>query len=73
MNHLDSLLERNRQFAAEQFAAGTLMPSLPRALPNVKAIIVEHRARPGAPLMVFQLRRDLRDTSTSGLPVAWTR
>lgn len=40
MNHLDSLLERNRKFAAEQSAANTLMPSLPRALPNVKAIII---------------------------------
>jgi carbonic anhydrase len=40
MNHLDSLLERNQQFAARQSAAGTLMPSLPGALPNVKAIII---------------------------------
>src|SRR5580693_8146844 len=40
MNHLDSLLERNKQFAAQQSAAGTLMPSLPAALPNVKAIII---------------------------------
>ena len=40
MNSLDSMLERNRNFAARQSAAGTLMPSLPRALPNVKAIII---------------------------------
>src|SRR5580704_11357085 len=40
MNHLDRLLGRNQQFAAQQSAAGTLMPSLPRALPNVKAVIV---------------------------------
>src|SRR5271156_6678888 len=40
MNNLDSLLERNRQFAAEQTAAGTLMPSLPRAMPNVRAVII---------------------------------
>jgi carbonic anhydrase len=40
MNNLDSMLERNKQFAAQQSAAGTLMPSLPRALPNVKAVIV---------------------------------
>jgi carbonic anhydrase len=40
MNSLDSMLERNRNFAAQQSAAGTLMPSLPRALPNVKAIII---------------------------------
>jgi hypothetical protein len=39
MSTLDSMLERNKDFAARQSAAGTLMPSLPRALPNVKAII----------------------------------
>ena len=40
MNNLDSLLERNKEFAAQQTAAGTLMPSLPRSLPHVKAIII---------------------------------
>lgn len=40
MNSLDSMLERNKDFAAQQSAAGTLMPSLPRALPNVEAIII---------------------------------
>jgi carbonic anhydrase len=40
MNTLDSMLERNKDFAARQSAAGTLMPSLPRALPNVKAIVI---------------------------------
>ena len=40
MSHLDSLLERNKDFAARQSAAGTLMPSLPQALPNVRAIII---------------------------------
>src|ERR1700685_3790963 len=40
MNNLDDLLKRNKDFAAQQSAAGTLMPSLPRALPNVKAIII---------------------------------
>jgi carbonic anhydrase len=40
MNNLDSMLERNKTFAAQQSAAGTLMPSLPRALPNVKAVII---------------------------------
>ena len=40
MDSLASLLQRNREFAAQQSAAGTLMPSLPRALPNVKAIII---------------------------------
>ena len=40
MSNLDDMLERNKGFAAQQSAAGTLMPSLPRALPNVKAIII---------------------------------
>ena len=40
MNSLDSMLRRNKDFAAQQFAGGALMPSLPRALPNVKAIII---------------------------------
>jgi carbonic anhydrase len=40
MSHLDSMLKHNKDFAARQSAAGTLMPSLPRALPNVKAIII---------------------------------
>lgn len=40
MGTLDSLLERNKDFAARQSAAGALMPSLPRALPNVRAIII---------------------------------
>jgi carbonic anhydrase len=40
MSTIDSLLERNKEFAARQSAAGTLMPSLARSLPNVKAIII---------------------------------
>ena len=40
MNNLDGMLERNRVFAAQQSAAGTLMPWLPRALPKVKAVII---------------------------------
>jgi carbonic anhydrase len=40
MNHFDHMLQRNKDFAAEQSAAGTLMPSLPRALPNVRAVII---------------------------------
>ena len=40
MSTLDSMLERSKDLAARQTAAGTLMPSLPRALPNVKAIII---------------------------------
>jgi len=40
MSDLESMLERNKDFAARQSAEGTLMPSLPRALPNVRAIII---------------------------------
>jgi carbonic anhydrase len=40
MTNLDSMLKRNKDFAAQQTAAGTLMPWLPRALPNVKAVII---------------------------------
>jgi carbonic anhydrase len=40
MNSFDLLLQRNKDFAAQQSTAGTLMPSLPRALPNVKAVII---------------------------------
>src|SRR3984957_17335898 len=40
VNNLDSMLKRNKDFAAQQSAGGTLMPSLPRAMPNAKAIII---------------------------------
>jgi carbonic anhydrase len=40
MNTLDSMLQRNKDFAVQQSAGGTLMTSLPRALPNVKAVII---------------------------------
>jgi carbonic anhydrase len=40
MNNLDHLLERNKEFAVQQSAAGTLMPSLQRAMPKVKAVII---------------------------------
>ncbi len=40
MNNLDHFLQRNKEFAVQQSAAGTLMPWLPRALPGVKAIII---------------------------------
>jgi len=39
MTTLDNLMQRNEDFAAQQSAA-SLMPSLPRALPNVKAVII---------------------------------
>jgi carbonic anhydrase len=40
MSQVDDLLQRNKEFAARQSAAGTLMPSLPRAMPNLRAIII---------------------------------
>jgi len=40
MSYFESVLEHNKDLAAQQSAAGTLMPSLPRALPNVKAVII---------------------------------
>src|SRR5271163_4012157 len=40
MNTLDHLLQRNKEFAAQQSAAGTLMPSFSRAMPNIKAFII---------------------------------
>ena len=40
MSNFDSFLKRNKDFAGQQSDAGTLMPSLPRALPNVKAVII---------------------------------
>ena len=40
MSYFESIMEHNKDLAAQQSAAGTLMPSLQRALPNVKAIII---------------------------------
>jgi carbonic anhydrase len=40
MGNLDHLLQRNKEFAVQQSAAGTLMPSLPRAMTSVKALII---------------------------------
>jgi carbonic anhydrase len=40
MSYFESILEHNKDLAAQQSAAGALMPSLPQALPNVKAIII---------------------------------
>jgi carbonic anhydrase len=40
MSYFESIVEHNKDVAAQQSAAGTLMPSLPAALPNVKAIII---------------------------------
>src|ERR1700735_180360 len=40
MGIFDTLIKRNKDFAVEQSASGLLMPALPRALPNVKAMII---------------------------------
>jgi len=40
MTNLESLLRRNEEFATQQSAAGTLMPWLPSALLNVRAVII---------------------------------
>ena len=40
MRYFESILEHNKDLAAQRSAARTLMPSLPQALPNVKAIII---------------------------------
>ena len=40
MNYLNEFLNRNKAFAAKQTSAGTLSPSLPKALPSVKAIVI---------------------------------
>jgi len=40
MTFFDSMLQQNKDAAARQSAGGKLMPSLPRALPSVKAIII---------------------------------
>jgi len=40
MSNLDHFLQRNKEFAVQQSAAGTLIPSLPQAMPKVKAIII---------------------------------
>jgi hypothetical protein len=40
MDTFDTLMKRNKDFAVEQSASGLLMPALPRALPNLKALII---------------------------------
>jgi hypothetical protein len=40
VNSLDLMLERNKVFAAQQSEKHTLMPWLPQALPNSKAVII---------------------------------
>jgi carbonic anhydrase len=55
MNNLDRMLERNKDFAAQQ-ARVTPMPSLPRALPNVKAIIIGCADMRVDPALIFGIK-----------------
>jgi carbonic anhydrase len=56
VSNLDSLLERNKDFAAEQSAAGTLMPWLPDAMPQVKAVIIGCADMRVDPAQLFDLK-----------------
>src|SRR3984885_6327807 len=40
MGTFETLMKRNKDFAVEESGSGLLMPSLPRAMPNVKALII---------------------------------
>lgn len=40
MNTFDTFMERNKNFAVQQSSANLLMPSLPAALPRVKALVI---------------------------------
>ena len=40
MTNLDAMLDGNKKFAEKQVVAGTLMPSLPAAVPHLKAIVI---------------------------------
>jgi carbonic anhydrase len=40
MSNLDNMLQSNKDFAAQQAAAGAPMPSLPEAMPSVKALVI---------------------------------
>ncbi|HEX4380230.1 MAG TPA: carbonic anhydrase [Candidatus Acidoferrum sp.] len=40
MSFLDTILQRNKEIAGRESAGGRLMPSLPGAMPNVRATII---------------------------------
>ena len=78
MNNLDPLLQRNKQVAAQQSAEGTLMPSLPRVIPNVKAIIIacaDMRVDPAHVLGIKpgEVDRRWRDSGVDADFREWTR
>ncbi len=55
MNYLDYLLKRNKSYADELSSTGTLMPSLPEALPKVKAVIIGCADMRVDPAQLFRL------------------
>jgi carbonic anhydrase len=56
MGTVTSMLERNKDFAAKHTAAGSLLPSLPEAMPNVKAIIIGCADMRVEPADILQLK-----------------
>ncbi|WP_298688563.1 carbonic anhydrase [uncultured Sphingomonas sp.] len=56
MRYTETLLARNKDFARKQAAAGTLMPSLPKQLPHVKAVIIGCADMRVDPAQLLQLK-----------------
>ena len=56
MRYTETLLARNKDFAREQAAAGTLMPSLTEQLPHVKAVIIGCADMRVDPAQLLQLK-----------------
>jgi carbonic anhydrase len=56
MSNLDGLLQRNKEFAAQQKASGALEISLPDAMPNVKALIIGCADMRVDPIHVFGIK-----------------
>lgn len=56
MNYFNSIVQRNKDVAAQISAAGELMPSLPRALPKVKAILIGCADMRVDPAHVFRMK-----------------
>jgi carbonic anhydrase len=74
VNNLDRFLQRNKEFAVQQSAAGTLIPSLLQAMPNVKAVIIGCADMRADPAHVLGIRpgeavvlRDVGGRITPGL------
>lgn len=74
MSHLDEMLERNKQFAAQQSAEGALMPALAPAMRKAKAIIISCADMRTDPAQVLGLKlgeavvfRNIGGRTTPGL------